>query len=1523
MLPRPQQLLTLALILSLAPSGFVLAGQTETSDQATSSLTLEADDHICIVGGALGERLQHYNGFESILHQAFPEKRLVVRNLGFPGDEIDKRDRSENFGSPDKHLKHSEASVVMYFFGFNESFKGARGIPSFKERLAKLIKETKAKNYGKGSPRVVLVSPIAFEDTGRKELPNAPELNEQIRAYRDAMVEVAKETETPIADVFEGTLELFENTDEVLTLNGSHLNAVGYRKFAPILFEALFDRPAPEIDPIVEELVDDKNFHWWHRYRAVNGFSIYGKRGQAGKDGTGRFNNEDVMEREREILDQMTAARDQSIWIAASGKEPPAVDDAKTLPFLDPTTNVGLPDDPNAKRGKLGSLEYRSAREQLDYFDVHPDFQIELVASEEDFPDLANPVALNFDSKGRLWVATMPSYPHWKPKTQLNDKILILEDQNGDGATDNVKVFADGLHQPTGFELTARGAIVAEQPDILWIDDTDGDDVGDTSVRKLFGFDTADSHHGIAAFEWGPTGRLFFQEGTFKFSQVESPHGPLRLQEAGIWGYDPVDERIEVFANFAFANPWGHVFDGYGQSFIGDASPGYSYWSAPITGRLDAPMKHPGGSQHRRVASLGGGDPKYSHPRLYKKRIRPLSGCALVSSNHFPESMQGNFLVTNVIGDRGVLNHEIRETAVGFEGEEVDPLLLCRDGNFRPVDVQIGPDGALYIVDWHNALIGHLQHNLRDPSRDHSHGRIWRLRHRTRPLSPIIDMTELSVAELVGLLDSNEDRVRYRARRELAGRDDSEVLLAAKAWLKTRPAGIESDRDRLEAYWLHHARHVESPELLDQLLASSDHRVRSAAVRTISQRVSRLESIPDSIEAAIDDDHGRVRLEALRTLTMLNPTTSDALGSIVSTSLRLFDHPIDAHLQYTLDESFRRFDQLAEREGFDIPVNLGVGEQALAFQLNRLPTERLTNLVQELSPSDRKLVLRQLISRSDVDPELMDQAIDQLAEIQKLSPLQVMIAGLEAGSSANLSQSDRRLIERILSVEPSQLTKLESTWTGLLRKNSGKARVAASAVLMALGRGDQVWKRANDESRQNDVIAAVGLLPKQSSRNEQTENLLGLVTGKASPQLRVRAIGALARTSNLSDEVTKTLSPMINSSKLRESVAKTLLERSLDDVPASQLDRTLKTVTKTISSYRLEDRSSGGYRKLASLARDIARKLSSERAKEVDGLLDQLKLEVVKLTTVEEEMRYDVPYFAVEAGSAVQIQLTNDDLMPHNLVITKPGELKAVANEGLSAGPKAESGLPYVPSSESVLVATAMVDVHQTAKLTFTAPTEPGNYPYVCTYPQHWYRMYGVMVVVDDLEAWKANPIEPPSPIGMTRSFVADWKIEDFKAELPLTASDPSKIDAETIANGAVIFQQASCVGCHQVGSQPTPTGGNLGPNLAGIYARMKNDDTEVLRSILHPSEKIEDKYLTRKVLTFDQDIYIGLVLSETDDELTLATGAGVKPIVISQDDIEIDQTSDVSLMPKALMNQYTLDEIKDLLGYLKSLKAE
>ncbi|PHR94526.1 MAG: azurin, partial [Blastopirellula sp.] len=754
---------------------------------------------------------------------------------------------------------------------------------------------------GNGAPKIVLLSPIAFENTGDANLSDGATQNKNLKLYTQALQKVAKANDVAFVDLFTPTQKLFKKSNDRLTLNGAHLNSDGYAALAPILDAGLFGAAgAPaKVNAWVKAELDDKNFHWWHRYRAVNGYSIYGKRGSAGFDGT--YRNTDVMERERAILDEMTANREARVWKLALGKKVSAqVDDSNTLPFINPKTNVG-----NDKRNdaKLGTLDYLTGAEQVKKFVLAEGYEINLFASEEDFPDLANPVALNFDNKGRLWVSTMPSYPQWKPKSKMDDKILIFEDTDKDGRADKQIIFARGLHQPTGFEIGHNGAFIAQQPDLLFLQDTDGDDKADTRIRRVVGFDTADSHHGLAAFTWGPGGGLYFNEGTFKQSQIESPQGPVRLSDAGVWRYDPKTEEFGVYASLAFANPWGHVFDKWGQSFIADASPGFNYWATPITGKVGFPDKHPGGCRDAHL-DWGGSESDASYPTFIKKRIRPSSGCEIVANSHFPPEAQGDFLQNNVIGERAVLQHKVKEEDSGFVGTETTQLVSSKDGNFRPVALQFGPDGALYIIDWHNALIGHLQHNLRDPNRDHSHGRIWRVTYKGRPLVQPPKIAGESIDKLLDLLKLPEDRTRYRVRRELAARETADVMSNLKKWLASIDASDENaEHHRLEALWLCQTHNQINESLLKELLESKDYHVRAAATRVLSYWRDKVDNSLALVKKRIHDDHPRVRLEAVRACSFYDSKQASEIA------LDVLNYDTDTYLDYTLDETIRSLEK--------------------------------------------------------------------------------------------------------------------------------------------------------------------------------------------------------------------------------------------------------------------------------------------------------------------------------------------------------------------------------------------------------------------------------------------------------------------------------------------------------------------------------------------------------------------------------------------------------------------------------------
>ncbi|MDR8394669.1 HEAT repeat domain-containing protein, partial [Aliifodinibius sp. S!AR15-10] len=275
---------------------------------------------------------------------------------------------------------------------------------------------------------------------------------------------------------------------------------------------------------------------------------------------------------------------------------------------------------------------------------------------------------------------------------------------------------------------------------------------------------------------------------------------------------------------------------------------------------------------------------------------RPTSGLEFVSSRHFPPEVQGDMLINNTIGFLGTKQHQMIEDGTGFTTKHRQDLVTSSDGNFRPVDMEFAPDGSLYLVDWHNVLIGHMQHNARDPLRDHKHGRIYRITYPDRPLVEPAPVAGASTEQLLENLTLPEYRTRYRTRRELRGRDAGQVRAAIDTWI----AGLdESDshyeHHLLEALWVTWGLNSVDQDLLRRLLESEDHRVRAAAVRVLRYSGHQIEGQQELLTQAAGDSHGRVRLEAIVAASWLPeqeglPVLSEAAK-----------HPLDRHIAPTFN----------------------------------------------------------------------------------------------------------------------------------------------------------------------------------------------------------------------------------------------------------------------------------------------------------------------------------------------------------------------------------------------------------------------------------------------------------------------------------------------------------------------------------------------------------------------------------------------------------------------------------------------
>ncbi|MBU6402978.1 MAG: dehydrogenase, partial [Verrucomicrobia bacterium] len=585
-------------------------------------------DHVALIGNSLPDRMQHDGWLQTLLYARFPTFDLVFRNLAASGDEVATWHRPANFGSRDQWLTKSQADVIFAFYGFNEAFQGPAGLDKFKRDLDRFLKETKAKNYsGKGAPRVVLFSPIANEKLNNPDLPDPTAENLNLQLYTGAMAEVAKANDVPFVDLFTPSQALYAQAAQAgraLTFNTFMLTAAGDQALARDMFRALLEEtpPAGNLERLRAAVVE-KDEMWHSRYRTVDGNNVYGGRSEltfprAGK-GSPLISNFEVMQEEMSQRDVMTANRDRRIWAVAKGGDL-KVDDSNLPPvetLESNDTNVTAYLDPEAAIGHMT---------------VAKGCQVNLFASEKEFPELAKPVQMAFDTKGRLWVAVWPNYPERTPTSKVGDSLLIFEDTNGDGKADKVIHYLDNLNCPTGFQFYKDGVLVMEAPDLWYERDTTGGDHPNWMERVLMGMSSADTHHTANSMVLDPGGATYLSDGVFHRTQVETAEGPVRNNDAGIYRFEPRTYKFERYVPYGFANPHGRVFDYWGNDIITDATGNNSYFGPAFSGHLDYPARH---------ASM---------KEFWKRPSRPCAGTGILSSRHFPAEFQGDFLDCNVIG---------------------------------------------------------------------------------------------------------------------------------------------------------------------------------------------------------------------------------------------------------------------------------------------------------------------------------------------------------------------------------------------------------------------------------------------------------------------------------------------------------------------------------------------------------------------------------------------------------------------------------------------------------------------------------------------------------------------------------------------------------------------------------------------------------------------------------------------------------------------------------------------------------
>jgi len=473
----------------------------------------------------------------------------------------------------------------------------------------------------------------------------------------------------------------------------------------------------------------------------------------------------------------------------------------------------------------------RSPLDTVKSLAVPPGFSVSLFAGE---PDIVQPIGFCFDDRGRLWVAENFSYPNWKPEG--HDRIVILEDTDGDGRFDKRTVFYDHLNYVTGIEIGFGGVWVVSAPNLLFIPDRDRDDVPDGPPQVLLeGFGHQGVHNLVNGCTWGPDGWLYGGHGGSSSGMIGAPGSTDKVFfDGGVWRYHPTRHIFEPIME-GTTNPWGLDFDDYGQGFIPNSVTPHLYQviqGAHVERRRESPNSRYAYGVIDTIADhkhwVGA---KWEDSRGGKTEQVILGGghahCGLMVylGDSWPDQYRNTIFMNNIHGDR--INNDLPERkGSGYVAHHGQDFLVSGDPWYMGLHVKYGPDGAVYVSDWYDTGECHT----RKPHTEN--GRIYKITYHRTPAVPAFDVAKLTDRELVNLqLHKNDWWVRH-ARRVLQERGaDATTTAALRTMLNDNPDVTR----RLRALWALHATGGASTDLLLGLLNDPSEYLRAWAVQLLTE----------------------------------------------------------------------------------------------------------------------------------------------------------------------------------------------------------------------------------------------------------------------------------------------------------------------------------------------------------------------------------------------------------------------------------------------------------------------------------------------------------------------------------------------------------------------------------------------------------------------------------------------------------------------------------------------------------------
>ncbi|MEQ9438034.1 MAG: c-type cytochrome [Cyclobacteriaceae bacterium] len=549
--------------------------------------------------------------------------------------------------------------------------------------------------------------------------------------------------------------------------------------------------------------------------------------------------------------------------------------------------------------------QVNTPEEELAGFTVPEGFVIELVASERD--GIVNPIDLTFDDHGRLWTQTAVMYPmdpiadiQWNDllnlmndqeaqkthpnfkrvldlyqgKTKGTDKILVLSDFYGQGPV-KVTTWADGLTIPQSILPYKNGAYVAQGSELFFLDDTNQDGKADERDPMFTGFGFTDSHTMSHTLVRAPGDWIHLSHGGLNKGEVSSLHSDakVKINYSKIARFSLDAKKIELVSS-GLNNIWGFQLRHNGQWYASEAND--LSWSVV---NLEPGVGFPG----------IGGDRLRPYqpwmPRLHDFRVggTGISGLAFAddASGSFPDKWKDVALLANPITSTINAVRMVRNPDGSVTASHLPDFLTSKDDWFRPVNMEFGPDGCLYIADWYNKIVSHNEVPTTDPSRDKTHGRIWRIRHTSQKPREIPDFYTIKTDELVSYLSSPSLWEKRAAWHQISDRPIAETKKLTSSLVSLAADQSQDEITRIHALWSLEGIHHYDAKLLTSLLQSPLHHLRREAVRSLTSFSLTPAQVASAVKGLIEDKNPTVRSQVIRTLTHIQAADQSTIDILM------------------------------------------------------------------------------------------------------------------------------------------------------------------------------------------------------------------------------------------------------------------------------------------------------------------------------------------------------------------------------------------------------------------------------------------------------------------------------------------------------------------------------------------------------------------------------------------------------------------------------------------------------------------